>query len=169
MSSSDRRTFLLGLAALPLAACGSLRRDDSDTSGGPAEINRLISHYSRVYDVPEKIIHQTVKRESGYNPAVRNGPYYGLMQIHPQTARTMGFRGDPEELLDAAGVARRSVAAARDIPAGTRITADMLVCRRPATGIAPRDLGLVIGAIAREAISALTVLQWGQLERGDGA
>ncbi|MFD0667636.1 N-acetylneuraminate synthase [Ramlibacter sp. MAHUQ-53] len=70
---------------------------------------------------------------------------------------------------DTARVARRSVAAARDIPAGAQITADMLVCRRPATGIAPRDLGLVVGAVAREAIPAMTVLQWAQLERGDGA
>ncbi|MEO0682216.1 MAG: lytic transglycosylase domain-containing protein, partial [Pseudomonadota bacterium] len=32
---------------------------------------------------------------------IRNGPYYGLMQILPQTARTMGFRGRPADLLDA--------------------------------------------------------------------
>lgn len=70
---------------------------------------------------------------------------------------------------DTARVARRSVAAACDIPAGTLITADMLVCRRPATGVPPRDIDLVVGARAREAIAALTVLQWDQLERGDGA
>lgn len=70
---------------------------------------------------------------------------------------------------DTARVARRSVAAARDIAAGTRITADMLLCRRPATGIAPRDLDLVVGAVAREVIPAMTVLQWTQLEQGDGA
>lgn len=70
---------------------------------------------------------------------------------------------------DTARVARRSVAAACDISAGTLITADMLVCRRPATGIAPRDIGLVAGARARQDIAAMTVLQWEQLERGDGA
>lgn len=101
MSRLTRRSALsLSLAAL-LAACGGRPKDDPDVSRGPAEINRLISHYARVYDVPEKIIHQTVKRESGYNPAARNGPYFGLMQIHPQTARTMGFRGDASALLDA--------------------------------------------------------------------
>ena len=36
-----------------------------------------------------------------HRPEARNGPYMGLMQINPQTARTMGFRGDPAELLDA--------------------------------------------------------------------
>ena len=70
---------------------------------------------------------------------------------------------------DTARVARRSVAAARDIPAGTRITADMLLCRRPATGIAPREFARVVGAVAREAIPAMTVLQWAQLELEEGA
>jgi soluble lytic murein transglycosylase-like protein len=31
----------------------------------------------------------------------RNGPYYGLMQILPETASTMGFSGEPSDLLDA--------------------------------------------------------------------
>ena len=44
---------------------------------------------------------RVVRRESSYNPAARNGPYMGLMQIHPQTARSMGFQGRPEDLLDA--------------------------------------------------------------------
>lgn len=59
---------------------------------GFAELNRLIAKYARVYDVPEDLVHRVVERESGYNPAARNGPYYGLMQILPQTARTMGYR-----------------------------------------------------------------------------
>lgn len=98
---TDRRAALALLLALPVAACGRPdRREDEVSRGGSAEINRLISHYARVYDLPESIIHQTVKRESSYNPGARNGPYYGLMQIHPQTARTMGYRGAPEGLLD---------------------------------------------------------------------
>jgi len=36
------------------------------------------------------------------SPGARNGPYYGLMQIHPDTARSMGYRGWPAGLLDAA-------------------------------------------------------------------
>lgn len=68
----------------------------------------------------------------------------------------------PEE-LDTARVARRSVVAATDIAAGEVISAAMLVCRRPATGIAPRDLQRVVGQVARLAISAGSVLQWDQL------
>ncbi len=68
----------------------------------------------------------------------------------------------PEE-LDTARVARRSVVAAADIADGEVLTAEKLICLRPATGIAPRDLPLVIGRAARLPISAGTVLQWDQL------
>ncbi len=68
----------------------------------------------------------------------------------------------PEE-LDTARVARRSVVAAVDIAAGDVITERMLICRRPATGIAPRDLQRVIGQSARISIAAGSVVQWDQL------
>ena len=67
----------------------------------------------------------------------------------------------PEE-LDTARVARRSVVAAVNISAGEVITAEKLICRRPATGIAPRDLQLLIGQFARTSIVAGSVLQWEQ-------
>jgi N,N'-diacetyllegionaminate synthase len=68
----------------------------------------------------------------------------------------------PDE-LDTARVARRSVVAACDVPAGTVLAASMLACRRPATGIAPCDLQRVIGQRTREPLTAGTVLQWAQL------
>ncbi|MES2360477.1 MAG: N-acetylneuraminate synthase [Pseudomonadota bacterium] len=67
----------------------------------------------------------------------------------------------PEE-LDTARVARRSVVAALDIAAGELITAEKLACRRPATGIAPRDLPRLVGRRACVAIAAGSVLQWDQ-------
>ncbi len=98
----SRRALLALSLPVALAACGAPPEPDvSRGPQGPEEINRLISRYARVYDIPESLIHETVRRESGYNPSARNGPYYGLMQIHPQTAQTMGFRGDPSQLLDA--------------------------------------------------------------------
>jgi N-acetylneuraminate synthase len=83
--------------------------------------------------------------------------------------RVSAMRGDgvkaprPEE-QDAARVARRSVVAAVDIPAGSRIDAAMLACRRPATGIPPSEWDAVVGRTARAAIAAGTVLQWSQLQ-----
>jgi soluble lytic murein transglycosylase-like protein len=89
--------MLTGLAACVVAEPEPKRKK----SGGRAEINRLITKYARVYNIPEDLIHRVVARESSYNPAARNGPYYGLMQILPDTAFTMGYRGRPKGLLDA--------------------------------------------------------------------
>lgn len=65
------------------------------------ELDRLISRYSAHYDVPESLVRRVVKRESTFDPAARNGPYWGLMQILPATARSMGYQGSNEGLLDA--------------------------------------------------------------------
>ena len=97
-----RRAFAcLSLAAL--AACGKRPSATRATSysGNTAEMQALIRKYARLYEMPESLIHRVIQRESGYNPAARNGPYYGLMQILPQTARTMGYRGAPSGLLNA--------------------------------------------------------------------
>jgi N,N'-diacetyllegionaminate synthase len=73
----------------------------------------------------------------------------------------------PEE-RDAALVARRSIVAAVNIDAGTRIEAAMLACRRPATGIAPREWDQVVGSIALADIAAGTLIDWDQLGEGSG-
>ncbi len=65
------------------------------------ELRALIQKYSRLYGVPEALVHRVVIRESRHRPGARNGPYYGLMQILPATARGMGYRGEPAGLLDA--------------------------------------------------------------------
>lgn len=64
-------------------------------------LDGLIAHYATQYDVPEHLVRRVIVRESGYNPAARNGPYYGLMQISHATARGMGYRGEAAGLLDA--------------------------------------------------------------------
>ena len=96
-----RRSFLAAGLAAVLAGCGRRTPEAPPAPAGNAEVNRLIAIYADRFGVPESLIHRVVKRESGYNPAARNGPYYGLMQILPETARAMGFRGEPNELLDA--------------------------------------------------------------------
>lgn len=47
------------------------------------------------------LVQRVVIRESTHQPEARNGPYFGLMQILPATARSMGFQGTPSDLLDA--------------------------------------------------------------------
>ncbi|WP_299685682.1 lytic transglycosylase domain-containing protein [uncultured Tateyamaria sp.] len=65
------------------------------------ELRGLIEAAAAENDVPVALIQRVVIRESTHRPAARNGPYYGLMQILPATARSMGFRGQPSDLLDA--------------------------------------------------------------------
>ncbi len=113
MQTVPRRLILLGLAALPLSACGGRQdrrlepvarfaADDPPLYPNETpELRRLINQYADLYEVPRPLVHRVVIRESTHRPWARNGPYWGLMQILPQTARTMGHRGPPEELLDA--------------------------------------------------------------------
>jgi soluble lytic murein transglycosylase-like protein len=96
-----RRQLLALTLAAAVSACGRGGPRDAAAPAGTAEVNRLISIYADRYGLPEDLIHRVVRRESGYNPAAQNGRYYGLMQLLPETARTMGFRGEPAELLDA--------------------------------------------------------------------
>jgi N-acetylneuraminate synthase len=59
---------------------------------------------------------------------------------------------------DNAAVMRRSAVAARDISAGEKLRERDLVFRRPGTGIAPNDAGLLIGRVAVRDIAAETLL-----------
>lgn len=65
------------------------------------ELRSLIMKYAEEYKVPPTLIQKVVIRESRHRPAAKNGPYYGLMQILPATARSMGFDGDAKDLLNA--------------------------------------------------------------------
>ena len=60
-----------------------------------------INHWSDYYGLPRGLVHRLAIRESTHNPAARNGPYWGLFQILPATARSMGFDGPKEDLLKA--------------------------------------------------------------------
>ena len=102
----NRRNFMI-LSGLALAGCGGRRQSASRAQSIPLypnetpELRALINKYADVHGIPVTLLHRVIIRESTHNPAARNGPYYGLMQILPQTARTMGYRGTPEGLLDA--------------------------------------------------------------------
>ncbi len=99
----SRRQLLLFVATTALAACGRPERVERSAlyAGETPEMRALVKKYAAVHEIPESLLHRVIQRESGYNPAARNGPYYGLMQILPQTAQTMGYDGPPEGLLDA--------------------------------------------------------------------
>lgn len=117
--------YLILIAALSLAGCGSAPEEpvtkaalpaplekaeppEQETAlrpplypGETAELRVMINETADAQGVPRSLVHRVIQRESDYRPHVRNGPYYGLMQILPATARQMGFRGKPSDLLDA--------------------------------------------------------------------
>jgi sialic acid synthase SpsE len=55
-------------------------------------------------------------------------------------------------------VARRSLVAAQDITAGTRMNEDQIAIRRPGTGLEPAMLPSLVGLTAKEDIAAGTIL-----------
>jgi soluble lytic murein transglycosylase-like protein len=95
------------LACLMCAACGSTppvaftAPSVSLFPGETPQIRALVVKYAAIHDISEDLLHAVIQRESDYRATARNGPYYGLMQILPETARGMGFTGAPNDLLDA--------------------------------------------------------------------
>ena len=101
-----RKILLSAVMAVVLVGCGSAPAPDvaPDVPLYPnetADLRLLVNRYADAYEVPRPLVHKVIQRESDYRPAARNGPYYGLMQILPATARGMGFAGQPADLLDA--------------------------------------------------------------------
>ncbi|HMQ39717.1 MAG TPA: lytic transglycosylase domain-containing protein [Paracoccus sp. (in: a-proteobacteria)] len=106
-----RGAALLGLLLLAACGGGSDAREEVilpatvSTSGlhpgETPEMRRKINYWAAQHQIPPSLLHRVIQRESDYRAHARNGPYYGLMQILPQTARTMGYQGSPQGLLDA--------------------------------------------------------------------
>ncbi len=104
-----RKTLLLLASAALFSGCGAARKPlERQAQANPPlypnetpQLRTLINKYADRYALPRPLIHKLAIRESTHNPGARNGPYYGLLQILPETARTMGHRGPPSELLDA--------------------------------------------------------------------
>lgn len=59
---------------------------------------------------------------------------------------------------------RKSAIARRDIPAGQAITEDMIIMKRPGTGIPPKLLPLLLGRRPKQPIRADDVITWEKLE-----
>jgi len=60
--------------------------------------------------------------------------------------------------IETAKVARRSLVAARDIPAGATLEREMVIMRRPGTGMSPATLDTLLGRRTAREIAAGTLL-----------
>ena len=68
-----------------------------------------------------------------------------------------------EEAQEMYRLARRSLIAAADIPAGKVIAREDLVVKRPGYGIAPKDIDRVVGRTAQVDIEADDIITWGMV------
>jgi len=61
----------------------------------------MVATHARANAVPEALVHRVIVRESRYQPhLIGRGGTIGLMQIKLATARSLGYRGDSQGLLD---------------------------------------------------------------------
>ncbi len=77
-----------------------LNRVVGDDPRRAGQLRSLIHKHASENGIPFKLADAVVRIESRYNSDARNGPYMGLMQIHPSTARSLGYSGDSSGLLD---------------------------------------------------------------------
>ena len=101
------RRHVFSLLALPLLAAGCGAAPQAVSRNEPPlfpnetpDLRKKINYWSDHYEVPRSLVHRLAVRESTHRPTAVNRPYYGLLQILPATARSMGFKGKPQDLLD---------------------------------------------------------------------
>ena len=81
-----------------------------------------------------------------------------------ETALGHGRKVPSASEVDTAKVARRSLVAARDIPAGVTLERSMVVMRRPGTGMSPGMLETLLNRRAVREIAAGTLLDEGMFD-----
>jgi len=84
---------------VPLAtvAC-ALTAPTAGAIAGPHDA--LITKHAAAHGVPESLVRRIIHIESKGNPRVISKGNYGLMQIRLGTAKSMGYRGTADGLLD---------------------------------------------------------------------
>ena len=76
-----------------------------------------------------------------------------------QSALGDGRKAPTASEIETAKVARRSLVAVVDVPAGATLKREMVVARRPGTGLSPTQLDTVVGHRTTRPIAAGTLLQ----------
>ena len=100
LRTSRRQRPVLALVLLAAAAATIGGVATAQEPQHSAELDAAIIRAAKRHGVPEHLVRRIVMRESRYNPRARNHSFWGLMQISYPTARSMGFKGTPEQLLN---------------------------------------------------------------------
>ncbi|MGD0634792.1 MAG: transglycosylase SLT domain-containing protein [Beijerinckiaceae bacterium] len=89
----------LSVCAAAVLALGGIAQAATEPPH-PAALDEAIIRQAHKHGVPEKLVRRIVMRESKYNARAHNRSFWGLMQISYPTAKSMGFKGKPRDLLD---------------------------------------------------------------------
>lgn len=106
MKHLTRRSAILMTLSFATAACSTEEPappvyDPPLFPNETPELRASINKWADHYELPREMVHKLAIRESTHRPWAINRPYYGLLQILPATARSMGFKGAPQDLLNA--------------------------------------------------------------------
>lgn len=86
-----KRFALAALAALSAIPCAFAQS---------ADYQGMVASHAAANGVPVELVHRVIMRESRYNPRAVSKGNYGIMQIRLQTARSLGYTGTAQGLLD---------------------------------------------------------------------
>lgn len=87
--------------AVPAASENMTELGAGETPSSRVEIRKIIERETAKTGLPADIAEAVVFVESGYNPAVIGSVgEIGLMQVRPETAAMLGFRGNTTELAE---------------------------------------------------------------------
>ncbi|HJX05675.1 MAG: N-acetylneuraminate synthase [Candidatus Portnoybacteria bacterium RBG_13_40_8] len=82
----------------------------------------------------------------------------------PREVLGNGLKKPTKEELEFAKFVRKSVVTKKDVPTGVKITKEMLIIKRPGTGIPPKDIEKIIGKTAKHAIKKDALISWEDVE-----
>jgi sialic acid synthase SpsE len=130
------------IAAVALGACVIEKHLTTDQNGGSNDdLNSLEIEEFRRTVIEIRNTEQALSKKGIKQPVCNKNHSFGKDEIADRWAR-------------------RSLYAARDIPAGTVVTVDMIITLRPWGGISPKDAGLIIGKKVLRTISARSAITW---------
>jgi soluble lytic murein transglycosylase-like protein len=95
------------MRSLPLACAAVLQFVAFSEAGAAQKAARTNSNYESMVamhaaanGVPASLVHRVIMRESRYNPRAVSHGNFGMMQIKLATARSLGYSGTAQGLLD---------------------------------------------------------------------